>query len=52
MHGMPVGLLLEEMVKEHRDIPGLEWMSQDWEGDELWPAYEGGEKAPRLDPRT
>lgn len=48
MHGMPVGLLLEEMNVDHDKIAGLEWLARDWKGDEVWPAYGEGERPPRL----
>ena len=28
MHGMPIGLLMEGLVKDHNEIPGLEWLAK------------------------
>ncbi len=54
MHGMPVGLLMEGLMPEgktHKDIPGLEWLHEDWEGSEGWPAYGPNDTPPRLTPK-
>ena len=48
MHGMPVGLLLDEMNYDHLSIPGMEWLDKSWKGDENWPTYKEGESPPRL----
>jgi arginase len=53
MHGMPVGLLMDEMCPDgtsHNDIPGCEWLSESWAGDAEWPKYADGEAPPRLTP--
>lgn len=40
MHGMPIGLLMEGLVDDHTQIPGLEWLAPS----------EDGTKPPRLRP--
>ncbi|GMH90675.1 hypothetical protein TL16_g11837 [Triparma laevis f. inornata] len=55
MHGMPVGLLMEGMVPEGKsvgEIEGLNWLSEDWKGEDGWPAYTNGEKPPTLQPSS
>ena len=43
MHGMPVGLLMQGLVKDYRSIPGLEWISSSSDDDK-------GVIQPLLDP--
>jgi len=53
MHGMPIGLLMDEMFPEgcdRTDIPGLSWLDESWEGDDSWPAYSADDPPPRLRP--
>ena len=52
MHGMPVGLLMESLVSGdyHSNFPGLEWLGEKWEGDNLWDGYSDA-GPPRLNPK-
>ncbi len=41
MHGMPLGIMMKELVPDRREIPGLEWMEE---------ASSDGAAPPRLSP--